>query len=165
MLLSRRKLLTLLGFICLLPIVSLVVTYRNLPTLNSSSAIAKDLDLSPSSTSLSPSKPLETVSSTMSYKKTIDETIQNKHVVVFSKSYCPYCRNAKQLLKSLDVEAEIFELDQMDDGSDWQNYLAEKTGQRTVPNIFIGGKHVGGSSDLEAKHKSGELKQLLGSKA
>ncbi|GAA5979672.1 hypothetical protein JCM5350_003806 [Sporobolomyces pararoseus] len=157
MLLSRRKLLTLLGFVCLLPIVALVVTYRNLPALNSSS---KDGLLSPSSTSL------ETITNTtMSYKKTIDETIQNKHVVVFSKSYCPYCRNAKQLLKSLDVEAEIFELDQMDDGADWQNYLAEKTGQRTVPNIFIGGKHVGGSSDLEAKHKSGELKQLLGSKA
>lgn len=55
----------------------------------------------------------------------------------------------------------MYELDTMDEGDDWQAYLGQKTGQRTVPSIFIGGKFVGGCSDLQAKHKSGELKTLL----
>jgi glutaredoxin 3 len=78
---------------------------------------------------------------------------------VFSKSWCPYSKKAKALLKEKysEVEAEIFEsvnfavlvgayadgslwlyrLDERPDGSDIQNYLFEKTGQRTVPNVFI----------------------------
>jgi glutaredoxin 3 len=49
----------------------------------------------------------------------------------------------------------------VDDGAAIQNYLAEKTGQRTVPNIFIEQRHVGGNSDIQAKKSSGELKKLL----
>lgn len=45
------------------------------------------------------------------------------------------------------------------DGSDIQSALAEETSQRTVPNIFINKKHIGGNSDLQAK--SGELPGLL----
>jgi glutaredoxin 3 len=51
------------------------------------------------------------------------------------------------------------ELDQVPDGSDIQAALADISGQRTVPNIYIGQKHIGGNSDLQAK--SGELKALL----
>ncbi|GAA5902645.1 hypothetical protein JCM6882_009341, partial [Rhodosporidiobolus microsporus] len=40
-------------------------------------------------------------------------------------------------------------------------YLGEKTGQRTVPSVWIGGEFKGGNSDLQALHKSGELKKLL----
>ncbi|GAA5939381.1 glutaredoxin [Sporobolomyces koalae] len=159
----RRRLLALLALVCSLPIVALVVTYSQWPI----ASIAPRPDrLSPFASHLAPhalSSPITSSSpiTTMSVTSTVNSKISGSHVVVFSKSYCPYCRNAKQLLKSLDVEADIYELDQMDEGADWQNYLAEKTGQRTVPNIFIGGQHVGGSSDLEAKHKSGELKKLL----
>lgn len=49
----------------------------------------------------------------------------------------------------------------LDDGSEIQNALEQLTNQRTVPNIFIGTKHIGGSSDLEAKIKSGEVKSLI----
>ena len=55
----------------------------------------------------------------------------------------------------------IIELDEESDGADIQNYLFEKTGQRTVPNIFIGGKHIGGSSDLSSLEGSGELQKLI----
>ncbi|GAA5913657.1 glutaredoxin [Sporobolomyces salmoneus] len=151
----RKKLLVVLSFISLLPILALVWTSLNFATLSTYSS-----SLSPSSPSPEPT----TTTETMSVKQTVDQKISAGHVVVFSKSYCPYCRNAKNLLQSLGVDAEIYELDNMDEGSDWQNYLAEKTGQRTVPNIFIDGQHVGGSSDLEAKHKNGELKKLLGGK-
>ncbi|TNY23530.1 thioredoxin-like protein [Rhodotorula diobovata] len=86
---------------------------------------------------------------------------QGKRTVVFSKTYCPYCRQAKNLLKEVGEDFDVYELDTMDEGDDWQAYLGQKTGQRTVPSIFIGGKFVGGCSDLQAKHKSGELKTLL----
>jgi glutaredoxin 3 len=80
---------------------------------------------------------------------------------VFSKSYCPYCIKAKQLLSSLGVPFQLFELDQREDGPSIQQYLAQKTGQRTVPSIFIDQQHVGGCDDLFQLHRQGELKKLL----
>ncbi|KAM0750097.1 glutaredoxin [Meredithblackwellia eburnea MCA 4105] len=97
----------------------------------------------------------------MSVKEIVESQIKENHIVVFSKSYCPYCRKAKALLKSLDEEPKVFELDQMDEGADWQAYLGDKTGQRTVPSIWVDGQFIGGSSDLEAKNKSGELAKIL----
>ncbi|KAI1824126.1 thioredoxin-like protein [Xylaria intraflava] len=78
---------------------------------------------------------------------------------VFSKSYCPHCAASKKLLDSLDAKYFLIELDQVADGADIQNALAEISGQRSVPNIYIGQKHIGGNSDLQAK--KGELKGLL----
>ncbi|KAI8624760.1 putative glutaredoxin [Xylariaceae sp. FL1651] len=88
-------------------------------------------------------------------QKIIDENA----VAVFSKSYCPYCTASKKLLDSMNAKYYLLELDQVSDGSNIQAALAEITGQTTVPNIFIGQKHIGGNSDLQAK--SGELKTLL----
>lgn len=56
---------------------------------------------------------------------------------------------------------EIVELDEVSEGQDIQDYLADKTGQRTVPNIFISGRHIGGNSDLQSLLSSGELKKLV----
>ncbi|KAE8209091.1 hypothetical protein CF319_g5603 [Tilletia indica] len=101
----------------------------------------------------------------MSSPKEIAESlISGKTVAVFSKSYCPYCTKAKKALAKLDLgdsEIGIIELDQDSDGADIQAYLADKTGQRTVPNIFIKGKHIGGSSDLAELESKGELKKLV----
>ncbi|KAF5092726.1 hypothetical protein D0Z03_002724 [Geotrichum reessii] len=93
----------------------------------------------------------------------IEATIKNAPVVVYSKTHCPYCARTKALLRSLDVQGlEIFEIDTMgQEGRDIQDELYEITGQRTVPNIFIGGKHVGGNSDLQALEASGKLRDLL----
>ncbi|BGP16691.1 Glutaredoxin [Rhodosporidiobolus nylandii] len=77
------------------------------------------------------------------------------------ESYCPYCNATKKLLKDEGIDFDVYELDQIEDGSEWQNYLAQKTGQRTVPSIFIKQQHIGGNSDLQAKHKNGQLKALL----
>lgn len=72
------------------------------------------------------------------------------------------CRNAKGIIKTLNVpDVGIIELDEDADGADIQNYLFEKTGQKTVPSIFIDGKHIGGSSDLASLESSGELKKLV----
>lgn len=91
----------------------------------------------------------------------VEEIINNNKVAVFSKSYCPYCMKAKKLLKDLNIEFFSIELDQEDNGSAIQQYLLEKTGQRTVPNIFINQKHLGGCDSLVAANSNGSLKSLL----
>lgn len=48
-----------------------------------------------------------------------------------------------------------------DQGAKIQGYLMEKTGQRTVPNIFVGHKHIGGSDSINELHENGELVKLL----
>ncbi|KAF3918492.1 Glutaredoxin-C1 [Orbilia brochopaga] len=94
-----------------------------------------------------------------SAKTKAQKFIDESPVAVFSKSYCPYCRASKALLTELNANFEVWELDQLADGSDIQAALAEITGQSTVPNIFIGGKHIGGNSDLQSKKK--QLPELL----
>ena len=68
---------------------------------------------------------------------------------MFSKSYCPYCKATKSLLDSQGAKYYALELDQVDDGSEIQAALQELTNQRTVPNVFIGRKHIGGNSDVQ----------------
>ncbi|OQD75261.1 hypothetical protein PENDEC_c008G05917 [Penicillium decumbens] len=96
----------------------------------------------------------------MSAAKTKAQTLINENgVVVFSKSYCPYCNASKKLLNELGANFTALELDEIDDGSAIQDALQEITNQRSVPNIFINKQHIGGNSDLQA-HKS-QLPALL----
>lgn len=75
--------------------------------------------------------------------------IESEKVVVFSTTYCPYCAQVKSLLTSLNAPMAVFELDAMgSDGTAIREFLTSETGQRTVPNVFIGGKHVGGCDGL-----------------
>lgn len=90
----------------------------------------------------------------------VENLIKTKPVFVASKSYCPYCSATKRLLSEVYPEAYILELDQMDEGNEIQAILAQITGQRTVPNVFIKGKHIGGNSDLQALGKE-EIKKLI----
>ncbi|KAI8074256.1 thioredoxin-like protein [Gilbertella persicaria] len=96
-----------------------------------------------------------------SAQQIVEEAIKNNRVVIFSKSYCPFCKKAKALFDELKVEYTAIELDLHDQGADIQAYLAEKTGQRTVPNIFVNQKHVGGSDDLAKAKENGTLEKLL----
>jgi glutaredoxin 3 len=107
-------------------------------------------------------------------------------IVVFSKTWCPYCKATKQTLNDLKAQYEVVELDNRsssplfflcsplhislcrhanfgstDDGDELQDALLEISGQRSVPNIFFGKKHIGGNSDLQALAKSGQLKARL----
>ena len=81
---------------------------------------------------------------------------------MFSKSFCPFCRKTKKLLESLEIDATIYELNQMDDGADIQDALLEISGQKTVPNVFIKGEHLGGNDVTQAAAKSGKLQEMLG---
>ncbi|KAL4761612.1 glutaredoxin [Aspergillus foveolatus] len=87
------------------------------------------------------------------------QIIDENGVVVFSKSYCPYCKASKSLLSELGAKYYALELDTIDDGADLQNALEEISGQRTVPNIYIAKKHIGGNSDLQGIKK--DLPALL----
>ncbi|KAB8078541.1 glutaredoxin [Aspergillus leporis] len=96
----------------------------------------------------------------MSAAKTRAETLVKENpVVVFSKSYCPYCNASKSLLKEQGAKFVALELDLEKDGSAIQDALEEITKQRTVPNIFIKQQHIGGNSDLQAI--KGKLPTLL----
>ena len=80
---------------------------------------------------------------------------------MFSKSFCPFCKATKSLFEDNKVSAKIIELDEMANGGDIQDSLAELSGQRTVPNVFINGEHVGGNSDVQSAWGSGELQKKL----
>ncbi|XP_004501914.1 glutaredoxin [Cicer arietinum] len=82
-------------------------------------------------------------------------------VFVFSKTYCGYCKRVKDLFKQLGASYKVIELDTESDGGEIQAALAEWTGQRTVPNVFIGGKHIGGCDSVLEKHRAGQLVPLL----
>ncbi|RMJ28171.1 Glutaredoxin [Aspergillus sp. HF37] len=91
----------------------------------------------------------------------VQNIVNENGVVVFSKSWCPFCKASKDLLSEFGATFRAVELDQngTDDGADMQSALQEITAQRTVPNIFVGQKHMGGNSDLQAK--KAELPDLL----
>ncbi|KAK2661729.1 hypothetical protein Ddye_000303 [Dipteronia dyeriana] len=89
------------------------------------------------------------------------ELVSSNPVVVFSKSYCPYCISVKQLLQQLGATFKAYELDTESDGSQIQAALGEWTGQKTVPNVFIGGKHIGGCDKTTGLNKDGKLVPLL----
>ena len=67
----------------------------------------------------------------------------------------------KRLFKQMKVDAEVIELDKTQGGDVIQKELYKLTGQRSVPNVFVGGKHVGGNDDTQAAAKSGKLQELL----
>ncbi|CAG5135490.1 unnamed protein product, partial [Candidula unifasciata] len=85
-------------------------------------------------------------------QKEVEQIIKSHNVVVFSKTTCPFCVKAKDLLKSLSIKFESVDLDTIEKGPQYQTVLQELTGQKTVPNIFIRGIHLGGCDDLLNAH-------------
>jgi glutaredoxin 3 len=85
--------------------------------------------------------------------------------MVFAKSTCKYCKNSKKILDKIHKKsgikgwnARFLYLDYMSaDGPKIHAALLARTGQSTVPNVFIGGKHVGGNTELTKMFKSGDL--------
>jgi len=77
----------------------------------------------------------------------VDQLVAANKVMVFSKSTCPFCDKVKAMFAQHKVKIEVLELDQIANGTELQAALLEKTGQRTVPNVFINGAHIGGCDD------------------
>lgn len=81
------------------------------------------------------------------------------HVVMYSTAVCPYCVMAERLLKSKGVEN--IEKIRVDLDPAIKENMIQKTGRRTVPQIYIGETHVGGFDDLSALDRAGKLEPLL----
>jgi glutaredoxin 3 len=80
-------------------------------------------------------------------------------VTMYTTGVCPYCNMAERLLQSKGV-AEIEKI-RVDLEPEQRAEMMEKTGRRTVPQIYIGETHVGGFDDLSALDRAGELEPLL----
>lgn len=79
-------------------------------------------------------------------------------IVVYSKSWCPYCQRAKALLRAKQVDfAEV----DIEAHAERRSEMIARSGRTTVPQIFINGQHVGGSDDLHALNAAGGLDPLL----
>lgn len=96
------------------------------------------------------------------------KTITKRQVVIFSKTFCPYCTKGKRAMAQfVGVPSEdvfLWELDQGTDaaeGAAIQDALLDVTGGRSVPRVFVGGRFIGGGDDTAAKASSGELLRLL----
>ncbi|WP_339529378.1 glutaredoxin 3 [Pseudomonas mucidolens] len=79
-------------------------------------------------------------------------------VVVYSSDYCPYCIRAKQLLQNKQV---AFEEIKVDGKPQVRAEMAQKAGRTSVPQIWIGSRHVGGCDELFALDRAGKLDALL----
>lgn len=80
-------------------------------------------------------------------------------VEIYTKFTCPYCVRAKRLLDSKGVQYKEVPVDQ--GGEPRQEMLARSNGRSTVPQIFIGGRHVGGCDDLMDLERAGKLDEML----
>lgn len=81
------------------------------------------------------------------------------HVLMYSTAVCPYCVMAERLLKAKGV-AEIEKV-RVDLDPAVREAMMQKTGRRTVPQIYIGETHVGGFDDLSALDRAGKLNAML----
>ena len=81
------------------------------------------------------------------------------HVELYTKSTCGFCARAKRLLDDKGVAYDDHDITL--GGPNRAEMLARSNGRTTVPQIFIGERHVGGSDDLLALERSGELDALL----
>lgn len=84
-------------------------------------------------------------------------------VEIYTKAFCPYCSRAKALLDSRGVAYEEHDITM--GGPQRAEMIARADGSMTVPQVFVGGAHVGGSDDLAEADRSGELDKLLAAAA
>ena len=80
-------------------------------------------------------------------------------VIMYTTGFCPYCKMAENLLRSKGIQ-EIEKI-RVDLEPDQRAKMMEKTGRRTVPQIYIGERYVGGYDDLSQLDRKGELTALL----
>ncbi len=83
-------------------------------------------------------------------------------VVMYCTEVCPYCVRAEQLLQRKGITA--IEKIRIDLHPEQRDIMIEKTGRRTVPQIYINGEHVGGFDDMAALDRAGKLAPMLANK-
>ncbi|XP_029906071.1 glutaredoxin 2 isoform X1 [Myripristis murdjan] len=91
----------------------------------------------------------------------VQDVVSHNCVVIFSKTTCPYCKMAKNVFNEIGATYKVIELDEHSDGRRLQEALAQMTGARTVPRVFINGNCIGGGSDTKQLHQQGKLVPLI----
>lgn len=79
-------------------------------------------------------------------------------VLIYSSAHCPFCDQAKELLRNKKIKYHEIRVDESDDE---RKIMMERSQRRTVPQIFIGDLHIGGYTDLYAFDQEGRLDMLL----
>jgi glutaredoxin len=90
-------------------------------------------------------------------KEQVTNKLGSSKVVMYSKTSCKFCKNAKKLLNSANITFERVEIDRMKEGKKVLEHLTSFTNMKTVPQIFIGGNILGGYSELKQAFDDGSL--------
>ena len=98
----------------------------------------------------------------MELKAFVSKTIDSHPVVIFSKTYCPYCKKAKEAMSNAGISFHAVEIDIRGDTEALQDELKSVSGIRTVPQVFVKGEFIGDSSKTVTLAESGELSKLVG---
>ncbi|KAK1074711.1 hypothetical protein LTR74_000955 [Friedmanniomyces endolithicus] len=94
----------------------------------------------------------------------LNDILKKGPIIIFSKSHCPFSKKAKHILLNLYTITPppyVVELDLHELGAGLQAALKRSTGRRTVPNILINGKSIGGGDDVEGLHREGRLAETV----
>lgn len=87
--------------------------------------------------------------------------VNSNCITMFSKTSCPFCIKAKQLLSNYHVTLQVYDLDTLYNSQQIMDELSKQTGRTTVPNIFIFGRYVGGYTELKNLYDTGKLQEIL----
>jgi len=92
----------------------------------------------------------------------VDEITANTPIVMFALEWCEFCWSARNLFAALGVDYESVDLDSVayqhgDRGNKIRPVLAQRTGSPTIPQIYVGGRHIGGCTELFDYQRSGGL--------
>jgi len=91
----------------------------------------------------------------------IKEKVTSHPVYMFSKTTCSFCKMAKDVLDGTNFEYTVEEIDGTSNMGPLQDMFQKVTGERTVPRVFVGGKCVGGGSDVFTLHNQGKLLPMM----
>lgn len=96
----------------------------------------------------------------------VDDVVRSEPVVLFALEWCEFCWSVRKLFARLGIEYRSVDLDSVDyqagdRGGKIRAVLAERTGARTIPQIFIGGEHIGGCTDLFDAWRAGSIQRRL----
>ena len=79
-------------------------------------------------------------------------------IIMYTKSWCPYCERARALLKAKGVAFKEIDIESQ---PEQREEMIRRSGRRTVPQIFVGSRHIGGSDDIYELDAAGGLDALL----
>jgi cysteine synthase A len=96
----------------------------------------------------------------------VDDVVRNEPVVMFALEWCEFCWSARKLFAKLGIEYRSIDLDsvqyQQDDlGGKIRHVLADRTGAKTIPQVFVGGEHIGGCTETFDGWRDDSLKRRL----